>query len=551
MATLYQKYRPSNFTEIVNQNHIKITLQNEIETGDIAHAYLFCGPRGTGKTTMARVLAKALNCENRKEGESEPCSNCISCQQITVGTSLDIVEIDAASHTGVDNVRENIIANARIAISGDKYKVFIIDEVHMLSISAFNALLKILEEPPQQVIFILATTEVHKLPTTIISRCQRFDFKRIAVADIVKKLEYISQKEEVTVEQNILETIARHSDGHMRDAESLFGQIISISGKDVTQEKAELVIPQSHLQAVIGFIEFLSNKDAAGAVSLINKLIDEGIDLKNFTTDVIETLRKMLLFTVSPQLATKFATDLGNNMEDKMQPLADKIGTNKLVTIINSLIQAEQELKNSFITQLPLEIATVSLCNDLVTNTGNIEMQSTSISSQTIKTQPNPAMPITPAPTTAPPQKLSIDLEAIKSSWNEMLLAIKKHNHSLSFIMRVCEPRIANQQLCLAFKYKFHKERLDQPTIKALVERTLLEVFKTPISYTTVTDETLDVKTEEVPVELLVEQLEDPVTPVASVQESVDVNKTHPSKPGGQDIDVKSVLDMFGGKVIN
>ncbi|MFH1326185.1 MAG: DNA polymerase III subunit gamma/tau [Candidatus Falkowbacteria bacterium] len=551
MATLYQKYRPSNFTEIVNQNHIKITLQNEIETGDVAHAYLFCGPRGTGKTTMARVLAKALNCENRKEGESEPCSDCISCQQITVGTSLDIVEIDAASHTGVDNVRENIIANARIAISGDKYKVFIIDEVHMLSISAFNALLKILEEPPQQVIFILATTEVHKLPTTIISRCQRFDFKRIAVADIVKKLEYISQKEKVTVEQNILETIARHSDGHMRDAESLFGQIISISGKDVTQEKAELVIPQSHLQAVIDLIESLSNKDAAGAVSLINKLIDEGIDLKNFTIDVIETLRKMLLFTVSPQLATKFATDLGINMEEKMQPLADKIGTNKLVTIINSLIQAEQELKNSFIAQLPLEIAAVSLCNDLVTNTGNIEMQSTPVSSQTIKTQPNSAIPITPVSTTAPPQKLSIDLEAIKSSWNEMLLAIKKHNHSLSFIMRVCEPRIANQQLCLAFKYKFHKERLDQPTIKALVEKTLLEVFKTPISYTTITDETLDVKTEEVPVELLAEPVEASATPVASVQESTDVDKTHPSKLGGKDIDVKSVLDMFGGKVIN
>ncbi|MCG2695410.1 DNA polymerase III subunit gamma/tau [Candidatus Parcubacteria bacterium] len=195
MATLYRKYRPQNFKEVVNQNHIKITLENEIKTGKTAHAYLFCGPRGVGKTTMARVMVKTVNCLNRKAADSDPCNECEICKDITAGRSLDIIEIDAASHTGVENVRENIIASARVAPSRCKYKVFIIDEAHMLSISAFNALLKIIEEPPAYVMFILCTTEVHKVPTTIISRCQRFDFKRIGVNDIVKKLNYIIKNE--------------------------------------------------------------------------------------------------------------------------------------------------------------------------------------------------------------------------------------------------------------------------------------------------------------------------------------------------------------------
>lgn len=173
---------------MTNQNHVKITLQNEIETDKVAHAYLFCGPRGIGKTTAARLLAKAVNCERRKASESEPCNECDSCKEITSGRDLDIVEIDAASHTGVDNVRENIVTNAKFSPSRRKYKVFIIDEVHMLSTSAFNALLKTIEEPPARVIFIMATTEVHKIPATIISRCQRFDFKKISRREVVERL---------------------------------------------------------------------------------------------------------------------------------------------------------------------------------------------------------------------------------------------------------------------------------------------------------------------------------------------------------------------------
>ena len=201
---LYRKYRPQIFAELVGQNHIKTTLQNELATGKVAHAYLFSGPRGLGKTTVARLLAKAVNCLKRQAGESEPCNQCDACKEIVDNRSLDVIEIDAASNTGVDNVRENIIGNSRFTPTSRKYKVFIIDEVHMLSLSAFNALLKTLEEPPPYAIFILATTEIHRVPPTIISRCQRFDFRKVGLADVVERLNKIVNAEKRKVDQEDL-----------------------------------------------------------------------------------------------------------------------------------------------------------------------------------------------------------------------------------------------------------------------------------------------------------------------------------------------------------
>ena len=279
----------------MGQNHVKVTLENEIQTGKFSHAYLFCGPRAVGKTTLARLLAKSINCQERKNGEYEPCNNCSHCQEITEGKSLDVVEIDAASHTGVDNVRENIIAASKISPSQLDYKVFVIDEVHMLSISAFNALLKVLEEPPSNVIFVLCTTEVHKVPSTIISRCERFDFKRVNMADMVKKLNYIAEQEGIKVDKEILEQVARHAEGYVRDAESLLGQLVAISGKEITQKEADLVLPRSDLDMILDLLDKLVKKDVSKSVRIVNNLVDNGVDLKKFTSDLIEVLRKLML----------------------------------------------------------------------------------------------------------------------------------------------------------------------------------------------------------------------------------------------------------------
>ena len=207
MPTLYRKYRPQKFAQVTGQEHIITTIVNEIATGQVAHAYLFSGPRGTGKTTTARLLAKAVNCETRANGASEPCDTCLSCVEISAGRNIDVIEIDAASHTGVDNVRENIIDNAQFKPTKSKWKVFIIDEVHMLSTSAFNALLKTLEEPPAHVIFILATTELHKLPLTIISRCQRFNFHKIPLEQMRARLQELASSEEVKIDDEVMESV--------------------------------------------------------------------------------------------------------------------------------------------------------------------------------------------------------------------------------------------------------------------------------------------------------------------------------------------------------
>src|SRR3990167_8442184 len=224
---LYHKYRPQKFADVIGQDHIVKTLSQQIVSNTLAHAYLFSGSRGLGKTTVSRLLAKAINCTSRVEGSAEPCEQCTMCIAITNSRSIDVIEIDAASNTGVDNVRENIIENVQFQPTQAKYKVFIIDEVHMLSTSSFNALLKTLEEPPSYVVFILATTELHKLPDTIMSRCQRFDFKRLSSGDLKKQLEKIAKLEGVSIEPEVIQKIIHKSDGCDRDAVSILDQLLS------------------------------------------------------------------------------------------------------------------------------------------------------------------------------------------------------------------------------------------------------------------------------------------------------------------------------------
>lgn len=535
MSTLYRKYRPQNFTEIVGQNHIKITLEQEIKTGRAAHAYLFCGPRAVGKTTLARVFAKSINCENKKSDSADPCNNCSNCEEITQGSALDIIEIDAASNTGVENVRDNIIASARVAPSRLKHKIFIIDEAHMLSPQAFNALLKIIEEPPANVAFILCTTEVHKVPLTVISRCQRFDFKRISVSDVVKKLSCIAGAEKIKIGKNILEAIARRADGHMRDAESLLGQIISIGGNEITQEEADLVIPRSDLNEVANLIEFLIKKDAAGGIRLTNKLIDDGVDIKIFVNDAIVILRKLMLMKISSGLASKLSMELGEAFELKINKLARDLNIGQALKLLEKVIKVSVELKSEFIQQLPLEIAIVEICSAASPSVMQNQSFLTTSSKFNIQKNRQADVKVDDKKPVAASEKINFTDSQIQEKWNEVLAKVKQYNHSLSFILRVCQQRgLSGNQLCLAFKYKFHKDRVSEAQIKNIIEKVLRDVYGVQILIQAVVDENIEVAANKL-----------------VSDEPLDLKKQPEPEQGEQENMIDNLLKTFGGKIVS
>lgn len=360
-TAIYQKYRPKTWSELTGQNHIKTTLEHEIIRGQIAHAYLFVGPRGIGKTTAARLLAKSVNCPKRKKESAEPCNACEVCGRIQAGRSFDIIEIDAASHTGVDHVREYILESAEVHAGHGPYRVFIIDEVHMLSTAAFNAMLKILEEPPPHVIFVLATTEVHKVPATIISRCQRFDFKKIPASDIYRRLRNIVQAEAASVDDEVLKIIAEHADGSLRDAESVLGQVLSLGGKKITVDEASLVIPRSNLKEAATLIEHILNNDAGQALILANSLVEQGVSVSVFMQDIIIWLRNMLLAKVGERLDLFSQTTLGE-LQNRLLKDCANVPIDKLQKLIDIFLRRRQRLSESPLPQLPLELAIVEAC---------------------------------------------------------------------------------------------------------------------------------------------------------------------------------------------
>jgi len=492
--TLYRKYRPQTFSDLTGQNHIKITLENEIITGKIAHAYLFCGPRGIGKTTSARLFAKAINCANRKPDTAEPCNECDSCREITLGRSLDVMEVDAASHTGVDNVRENIIENARFAPSRLKYKVFIIDEVHMLSTSAFNALLKTLEEPPAHAIFILATTEIHKVPATIISRCQRFDFRKINITDLVERLNRLVAGEGIEVDRKVLERIARESEGCLRDAESLLGQVLALGGGRINLETVSLVLPASDFSLVFTLIKYIALKNASGGVKFINQLVLDGIDLNQFVLDTIDVLRKILLFKVDESLGN-LSLEYDEAMERELREVVAKFDTREILSVIEVFLAKKPEIKTSAIPQFPLELGVVELClgasvksNDEAI--GEIKIPARSRETVYVKKPDSgerPAAPeSSPAPGAMPAPKpvfdvgetVGVDLETIKNRWGDVVSKVTDYNASLPISVSLSRPlALEGNLLRLGTNYKFHKDRLTELKNKILLEKVLDEIF--------------------------------------------------------------------------
>jgi len=343
MSTLYRQYRPRTFAEVEGQDHITRTLQGALISGNIGHAYLFCGPRGTGKTTSARLFAKALNCEklqNTKQENTaytEPCNECNSCKEINENRAMDLIEIDAASNRGIDEIRE-LKDNARVASSTQQYKIFIIDEVHMLTTPAFNALLKVLEEPPAHVLFIMATTEPHKILDTILSRVQRFDFKKIPQQEITRKLARIAQQEQLTVEESVYPMLVSVAGGSLRDAESAFAKLIAHTGNTITASQASDIlgiVPSTVFQQITQQIQ---SKQPRDAITTINHLYESGTNIEHFTDQFIRYLRESLITQLErPEPATIDLT----------------------VRLIRNLTQARNEQRFSPIPQLPLELALI------------------------------------------------------------------------------------------------------------------------------------------------------------------------------------------------
>ena len=554
MPTLYRDYRPNNFSEVFGQNHIKITLQNEIANQKLAQAYLFCGPRAVGKTTLARILAKAVNCTGRKASDSEPCNKCASCLSISNGSNFDVVEIDAASNTGVDNVRENIIASARVASSSSKFRVFIIDEVHMLSISAWNALLKTLEEPPKNVIFILCTTEIHKVPATIVSRCERYDFKRISVADIVNKLQNIVSQEKVDIEHEVLEAIARQSDGHLRDAESLLGQVLSLGEKKITWDQAELIVPKYHHNEIIDLLEFISKKDASQAIKLINNIVDSGLNLKGFVGEGVVVLRKILLNKVNPGLAQNLGLDLGDSLEIRISSLADKLEINQIVLYLEAFLKVYNNSTPSFIVQLPLEIKVIELCLDSNKVNSNVINNHELLNK---KESPVAKIADNQKPNISQVDSINIKMAAVapdqseaevSAKWPEFLIKLRSANYSLSFILQNCQAgALSGGKMPIIFKYKFHHDRINDPNIKLTVENTLAEIFGGLVKLDLLVNENLELNT--VSAESLAPSSASAES-ISNTNNNNNNNNTTTKKDDSSNL-LNNLLQTFGGEVIN
>ena len=352
---LYRSYRPQNFEELAGQQHIVKTLKNAVKQNKIAHAYLFCGPRGTGKTTVAKILAKAINCtcENK---ENIPCDECENCISIMNGTHPDIVEIDAASNNGVDEVRD-LIEKVKYAPIEGKYKVYIIDEVHMMSTGAFNALLKTLEEPPAHVVFVLATTEPHKILPTIISRCQRFDFSKINDQSIVERLETVLEGENIQCEREALELVASLADGGMRDALSILEQCLAYSSHLTVKDINEIYGIVSSAQK-LSFLKSLMNKDIPVILNRIEEMFQTGIDVKRLTTDLIDILKDIIIYKNTQDVDCLFVLK-----QEEIEGIVPYITAEETFTYIDILIQADQQYKFASNAKLYFELAMLKIAN--------------------------------------------------------------------------------------------------------------------------------------------------------------------------------------------
>jgi DNA polymerase-3 subunit gamma/tau len=486
---LYRKWRPQRWEDVVGQDHVVQTLRNALKSGRQAHAYLFAGPRGTGKTTTARLLAKALNCTHEPASE-RPCGICDHCLAVAEGRFLDLIEIDAASNTSVEDVRD-LRDRINFAPNEGRYKVYIIDEVHMLSTAAFNALLKTLEEPPEHAIFVLATTEVHKIPATVLSRCQRHEFRRLPVATMVEYLQSQLKAESIQVEPAALELIARQATGSMRDAISLLDQLAS-GGERVTLSQAEDVLGTAASESVRQVVRAIVAGEVGEGLNAIHIALDRGADPRQFARQVVDILRGLLL----AQMGNRDLIDATQETRAEIESLAGDCSTGQVLRAIKAFGGAASERRTTWMAALPLEIALVEAVAREDVSAQTVPDQKTGGSRRAGNPSGHPVPPedsdppqSKPVDSTSPPGSTAgtssggnVTFDLIVERWRDILQAARKRDARVQALLNSCRPLgLEKGKLVIGFSSDLLREKMEKEHNLSIASQAVAEVCQTKL----------------------------------------------------------------------